>query len=289
VTRRRRSAAIGPVAAVTLVVLAAGLSPTPARSDGPLAAALDLPGGPELDRRRASAVALRTASCMTAAGHPFQPWVEPPPVIPDADLDPIAWAERWGFGISTADEPLPGPAIDPNLARIAALPTAQRLRATEDLFGSDARAGCQPLAADHVYGLRERVLLPLRPGLTALGARIEADPVVVAARAGWLDCVAPWIPPGAPGPSGAGDLEPVRAWFAWRAAIAVDADVRQAVELDERRVAAAFARCDVRLHEDRRRAASPHEQAFVSVHRVELDELAAIIRREEAGYPLVGP
>jgi hypothetical protein len=289
VTHRRRSAGLGAAAVVTLVVLAAALSPVPTRSEGPLAAALGLSGGPELDRRRATTVAVLTATCMTAAGHPFQPWVEPPPLVPDADLDPIAWAERWGFGISTADEPLPGPAIDPNLATIAALPTAQRLEATRDLFGSADQVGCQPQATDRVYGLRERVLRPLRPGLTALGVRIEADPVVIDARAGWVDCVTPWLPHEAPGPSGSGDLEPLRAWFARRAATAVDAAMRRVVQADERRAAAAVARCDERLQRDRRRGAARHEQAFVSRHRAELGRLAAVIRREEAAYPLVGP
>src|SRR4029453_5545274 len=62
--------------------------------------ALDRPGE-DLDRRRAEAVAALVARCMAGLGLTWTPWVEPTPTVPDAELDPAAWAARWGFGVST--------------------------------------------------------------------------------------------------------------------------------------------------------------------------------------------
>ena len=83
----------------------------------------------DLDRRRADAVAILTTRCMAAHGLAWAARPELPRQIPDAELDPVAWAERWGFGVSTSvgavappDEP------DPAMTQLAALPQADRSR-----------------------------------------------------------------------------------------------------------------------------------------------------------------
>ncbi len=237
---------------------------------GPVAAALDLPSGPELDARRAVAVAEAATRCLADRGIRMIVPVDPPPDIPDADLDPVAWAERWGFGISTRPAEVEavratdvGPALEP-AARSA-------------LFGDAGRPGCHELARIEVYGLRDRLLAPLRPELEALGATIDADPGSLAADVAWIGCVRVLVEPlgGVPSPAFAGDLEAVRARFASQP----PTDALQALE---RRVAAGIARCDLARVDARRRAAWPHEAAFVAAHRDRLAAIAAAIRAAES-------
>jgi hypothetical protein len=87
--------------------------------------------------------------------------------------------------------------------------------------------------------------------------------------------------PGLPRPVRPGHLDGLRAWFAARAAPPPSPEVLAL----ERRVAAAVARCDVALVADRRRAADPHERAFVREHAAALRRIGAAIRDAEAAYP----
>ena len=104
-------------AVVTLVAVLPATAPPPL----PRTVAEALGDDPVRDRlvqrRSAEAIAVRTADCLRGAGFPVVPVIESDPPIPDADLPPVAWAERWGFGVSTAvDAPVPSPQPDPNLA-----------------------------------------------------------------------------------------------------------------------------------------------------------------------------
>ena len=287
----RRIALVGVLGTTMVgVAAAATLAPGPPPGGrGPLATALDLESGPALDRRRAAAVAAITTACMQAAGHRFEPWAEPAPTIPDAGLDPAAWAERWGFGISTATEPVPPAPIDPNLRRLAHLSQPQRARLIADLYGDSARTGCQPRANDTVYELRERVLAPLRADLTALAAKIEADPVFAKASAGWITCVRAGLPTQVRAPTRPGALEAVHEWFVQRAGAASSGADLGVIQADERRTATAIAHCDAVLHEARRRVAASYEAAFVARHRDRVERLASAIRRAEAAYPSNDP
>jgi hypothetical protein len=264
-----RAAWVALIAGVALGVAVVAAVPAPAGGLGPVARALALDHGPDLDARRAAAVAEAARHCLARDGISARPLPEPTPVIPDAELDPIAWAERWGFGITTASGWHGGTVVD--------LPVAS------DSAGPE-RAACQEEAALAVYGLRDRLLAPLRPALAALGASIDADPATVAADAAWTACVDPASaaldPPVAP-PTEPGRLEAIRGWFAARAGPRPDPSI---VAL-ERRVAAAIARCDLAFVELRRRAADPHERAFVREHGPALRRIGAAIRAAEAAYP----
>src|SRR6185295_14624327 len=98
---------------------------------------LDRPGE-DLDRHHAEAVAALVVRCMAGRGLTWTPWVEPPPTVPDSDLDPAGWAGRWGFGVSTTvGRPEPEPASDPNLGSIAATSPDDREGYREALDGRD--------------------------------------------------------------------------------------------------------------------------------------------------------
>ena len=237
---------------------------------GPVLEALDLERGRELDARRAAAVAEAAERCLAAAGVRATVPVEPPPAIPDADLDPVAWAERWGFGITTA----------------AGAPASGE--ATVETGPLDALGRrCRNQAADAVYGLRDRLLAPLRPALAMLGATIDADPASRAADAAWVACAktaTAGVAPPLPAPPAPGRLDAVRTWFVGRAARRDPADI-----VLERRVAAAIARCDLARVDARRTAAAPHERAFVDAHGDDLARIGAAIRTVEAAYPDASP
>src|SRR4029453_15185847 len=57
--------------------------------------------GEGLNRRHAEAVTALVAQCMAGLGLTWTPWVEPTPTVPDAELDPAAWAARGGVGGAT--------------------------------------------------------------------------------------------------------------------------------------------------------------------------------------------
>jgi hypothetical protein len=250
------------------------------------------PAGPALDRRRAEATAVLVAACMAGHGMRWEPIPEPPPAMPDPDLGPIDWARRWGFGVSTMVE-LPEQIVgrDPNLASVAAVPQDERDAYLRALHGDASAAGCQATASASVYGLRDRLLAPLRPALQALDARIAADPAAARVVAAWRTCV---------GPVAAGLAADRRTLpaallqrFAGRAA-AIGRGIGglvglAALQADERRVATAVASCEVEFTEARAAAAAQHEAAFVDEHRDTLVSIGAAIRSAESALPTMPP
>jgi hypothetical protein len=239
--------------------------------------------GADLDRRHAEAVAALVARCMAGRGLPWTPWVEPPPTVPDAELDPTAWAVRWGLGVSTTvGRPEPEPASDPNLASIAATSPADRERYREAL---DGRGGCRTAATDSVYGIRDRALAPLQESLRDLEARIAASPAAVQAKETWRRCVEPV--------AAGHTLDPrtlqsnLREWFVQRLMALGHIGGLVALQVDERRVATVLAECDARYEQARVDAAEPFEAAFLGVHRTTLEAIGAAIRSAEAALPTV--
>ncbi|HET7169672.1 MAG TPA: hypothetical protein VFI69_10765 [Candidatus Limnocylindrales bacterium] len=248
---------------------------------------LDGPDSADLVARREAAVASHTAACMAARG---LTWSAPPasvPPIPDAELDPVAWADRWGFGLSTlADRPAAGDGVDVAAVRLGRLPTAERDRYRAALYGTPSRSGCVDTANAAVHGLRARLLRPLQTPLAALQADIAADPRSGLALATWQRCVT-----GLAGSDAADRLGLVRTLVtdfaartsaAQRSAVALDG-----VRADERRVAGTLARCEAAYGADRERIARPHEAAFVAAHRSELLAIRATIQAAEAALPSV--
>ncbi len=270
------SVALLPVAILGGIAVGHG-DAAPPDGRGPVAAALDLAGGPALDARRAAAVADATGRCLADRGIVMAVPVDLPPPVPDAGLDPIAWAGRWGFGISTR-------AAEVGTTRVPDAGPRLDAAARSALFGDAGRPGCQERARIEVYGLRDRLLAPLRPALEALGARIDADPGSRAADVAWVGCAGTVLEPlaGVPRPVRVGDLDPVRTWFAAQPGTA-------ALQALERRVAAGIARCDLARVDARRHAAWPHEEAFVATHRERLAGIAVSIRAAEAAYPPTDP
>lgn len=270
--------------------LSAGAIPAPATVAAALAVDAE---GLDIDARRSEAVAVLVARCMQARGLEWQPWVEPPPTVPDAELDPVGWAERWGFGVSTTVGRETGsPALDPNLAGMAASPSERRERLREALDGTGETApGCQRATNEAVYGLRDRLLGPLRPALMELDARIAADPDATRALEAWRACVEP-IAGGAVGE---------RREFTERLMLRFEAETQRvtaapsnlvglfALQTEERRVAATLARCEARYAAARAAVAGPYEVAFVAQHRDELRRIGTAIRDAEAALPRMSP
>lgn len=242
---------------------------------------LDAPGAAaDLDRRRDVAVAWQTARCMAGRGFVHIAVVEPVPEVPDGDLGPVAWAERWGFGISTAaDLPASIAPPDPNLVRIAALPVEPRVAALRALLGDGQTPGCAALAGHEVHGLRDRELAPLRNELGALAAAIERDPGLRSALAVWRACVGT----AADRPEHLASLLDA---FRRRAEALQDLPSALTTLQDEERVAAAsVARCEMAYGAARAHARARLEGLFVARHRAALATIGGRIRRVESAYP----
>jgi hypothetical protein len=244
-----------------------------------------------LDGRRAEAVAVLVADCMRRRGLHWTAVPEPAPAIPDERLDPVAWAKRWGFGRSTMVGSRGDTAsVDANAAAIEANDASVREAYRRALHGDDGSPGCHATATDAVFGVRDRLLAPLRPALDALDARIAADPKTQRAAAAWRTCV---------GPVTAG-LAADRRSLPGALLERYDAQVRRlaglrsiaglvALQADERRVATVMAACEVAFGAARASAAGPHEAAFVAEHSVALASIGAAIRDAEAGLPTLPP
>ncbi len=251
------------------------------------------PAQVDIDARRAEAVAVLLARCMTGRGLAWTPWVEAAPDVPDADLDPVAWARRWGFGISTAvGRPTDAAARDPNRVAMDALPAAERDRYRSALAGtSTSDAGCQRPANDAVYGLRDRLLAPLQPALKDLDARIAADPGARGAVDAWRRCVLPVAGPAAPDRA---TLVPglMGAFVARLEQLGPGAPPMAgllALQAEERRVAVTVARCDVAFADARAAVAATYERAFIAEHGDDLRRIGAAIRDAEADLPTLPP
>lgn len=249
--------------------------------------------GFDVDRRRGEAVAVLVARCMTRHGFPWTPWVEPPPSVPDPDLAPIPWAERWGFGISTTvGRVVAVERADPNLATLGALGPDDRDTLRRTLFGSRDGPGCQAAASAAVFGLRERHLASMRPLLDALDGRIAADPRARSLVSAWRACVAPVT-------SGMATVERsevpqrVMAAIADRLAALPQAPTAiggpAALQADERRAATVLARCEEAFSGGRSVVAAPYEASFTLEHGDELRRIGAEVRAEEAALPSLPP
>jgi hypothetical protein len=272
--------------AVTSIAISAGPAP-PAT----VAAALGLDGDDavaELDRRRDEAIAVLTARCMVERGQRYVPVPAPAPAVPDADLAPVAWAARWGFGVSTSvGRGSVAAAPDPNRAHAASLSVTAERRYRAALYGGNDGPGCAATATDRVMGLRDRLLAPLREELAALDRTIDADPLVRAATLAWRRCVS--------GPARIRDADPgalgprLAARFGVRLAGATGWRALMLLQAEERSVATAVARCDAELVAARAIAAAPHEARFVRRHGPQLRAIGTVIGDLEAALPTLPP
>ena len=260
-----------------------------ARTPATVAAALGVDDGPGLDRRRAVAVAALTTACMRRDGLEWVAIREPIPSVPDGDLDPIAWADRWGFGVATmANAPASSPAPDPNLQALERMPVAAQTVIRAALHGTDTDPGCAEQATQEVYGLRERALAPLRPALEELAASVDADPRIVSAVASWRGCVAQV------GRGIALERRTLAGALLERAVARLD-DVRAdraelgSVQRDERRDAGVLARCEAAFTDARARVAPRYEAPFVARYADQLMSIGAAIRAAEAAWPSAPP
>jgi hypothetical protein len=273
------------VGTALVAILLLAPPPPPRTIVDALAAPLD--GG--LAERRTWAVEASTHACMHALGLPYTPRSDPLPTIPDAHLDPVAWAERWGFGIATSVGVAPSlVAADPDARYLAGLQGSARARYVAALYGNGSgQGGCHGSAIDAVHGLRDRELAPLRGPLARLERAIAADPARPTVMAAWDACVCAL---GIPDADRATLIERMRASFTDRAArVQPDRRLLDAVAADERRVAAGIARCEAAHETQMAVVVAPHEARFVAMHRALLARIGARIRAAEASYPVSPP
>jgi hypothetical protein len=231
------------------------------------------------------AVAALTAACMRRHGLDWAAVPEPVPSIPDANLDPTAWADRWGFGIATmAGVPATSAPPDANLEALERMPAAAQAVVRAALHGTASDPGCVEQATQEVYGLRTRALAPLRPVLEELSASIDADPWVVAAVATWRGCVA-HVSRGL-----AAERRTLAGALVERAVARLD-DVRAgradlgSVQRQERQDAGMLARCEAAFTDARGRVAQRYEAPFVARYRAQLESIGVAIRAAEAAWP----
>jgi hypothetical protein len=270
-------------ALVALLLLA---PPPPPRT---IVDALAAPLDDALAQRRIWAVEATTQACMVALGLPYTPRSDPEPAIPDAHLDPVAWAERWGFGIATSvGKTTPLVAPDPDADYLAGLHGSARARYVAALYGDGTgRGGCHGSAIDAVHGLRDRELAALRGPLADLERAIAVDPARSTAMAAWAACIRAL---GIPDTHRATLIGRMRASFTDRAARALsDRQLLDAVAEDERRVAAGIARCEADHVAQMAIVVAPHEARFVARHRALLARIGDRIRAVEAAYPVSPP
>ena len=242
-----------------------------------------------IDRRRAEAVALLTAECMARLGIPWRAVPEPVPSLPDAGLAPVAWADRWGFGVATmvGDGPALEPAAAGSLSPEPRPSDADRgpTAIQRALLGEPGRPGCRQTATDTVYGLRDRLLRPLRPELDALQRAIEADVGLGHALTAWRTCVAP-VADGL-----ALDRRSLPSALIQRSAdrLAVlppgDTPALRRLQAAERRDAGIAARCEVGYTTARSALAGSYEARFVAHHRAALEAIGRAIAAAEAALP----
>jgi hypothetical protein len=273
---------VGPWLATT-VLSSAGHRPTTVEEALGLGTA-----GAELDGRRAAAAAVLTAACMRSLGLRWQPTPEPLPEIPDPGLGPVAWADRWGFGVSTITARPAGSADDSNLGAIATLSEVLRSRYRAALNGSAGHPGCQETARESVYGLRDRLLRPLRPDLDALDAAVTADPGLGRAVAVWRGCVGR-VADGLPIDRRSLPGALIQRFAARAADVEPGSPPLRDIQEEERRVAGVLARCEESYTNARTRIAARHEAAFVATHEAALRAVGAAIRAAEAALPTLPP
>ncbi len=277
------------------LLLVGTLAGLPGPRAGSLAVMLGLDGGdaPELVRRRARDGARRTASCMRSLGFTYDPIPEPSVSVPDPGLDPIAWAQRWGFGVTTSLGTWPSAEqADRNAARAERLPAGAQERYARALHGDGTVPGCHGVATAAVYGLRERALAPLRPHLVELDWAVDADAGMDRVRATWADCAGAAIMP-LVAPTIAPDRERLPAmllgWFAQRLGATRSAREMANAQALERWVALGIARCEAAFARGRAAVATPHEAAFLRLHGAAVSRVGAAIRAAEGRLASLPP
>lgn len=282
-------AVIGSTVLATAVVGATTPPPRTVRA----ALGLDDTDPSGLTIRQASAVARRTAACMAAHRLPYVAAPEPPPAIPDPDLDPIAWAGRWGFGVATSVGLTVAPVLDPNATYAAALGPTDRARYRRVLFGVDGRGGCHGAATTGVYGLRDRALAPLRTAFDALARAIDSDPAMRALRGAWRTCAsAATAGLGIAAADHTRDRLPsvlIEAFAAQARSTPSHPGSLEELRQVERAVAAGIARCESVFIDGREVVAGPHEARFVRAHQAELARIGRTIRDAESALPPAPP
>ena len=269
--------------------LATAVLSTAGRPPATVAEALGLDVADEnADHRRSNAVAALTAECMSRLGFIWRSIPELLPEVPDPDLAPVAWADRWGFGVSTIDRSPPPGVPDPNMAALETMSAEVRSTYRAALYGSSGRPGCQQTASETVLGLRDRLLAPIREELDALDAAIAADPGVAKALATWPGCVA--------GVSSGLTLDRrtlpgalVQRFVAETTPLAFGSRAMNEVQAEERRVAGVLARCERSYASARAEVAARHEARFVASHRQVLAGIGAATRAAEAALPTLPP
>lgn len=248
--------------------------------------------GPLMDQRRTEAVAVLVSECMARHGLRWVPLVEPPPTVPDPELGPADWARRWGFGVSTTvGRPEPSAPADPNLAAADRATPAERDAMIRALYGDDGTPGCQATANEAVYGLRGRLLAPLRDALDALETRIEADPASGRALAAWRSCVGP-VAVGLQldrRSLAGGLLERFVRRLAALGPGTASVMGLAALQADERRVATVMADCEMGYAAARAPVAGRHESVFVGEHRDALAGIRNALRAAEEALPTLAP
>jgi hypothetical protein len=246
---------------------------------------------PALDGRRAEALAVLVADCMRQHGLRWTAVPEPAPPILDAGLDPVAWARRWGFGLSTMVGGRPDPAAaGATVAALEANDPSVREAYRRALHGDDGSPGCHATATAAVFGARDRLLAPLRPALDALDARIAADPQTQRAATRWRTCVGPVTAGLTADRRSLPDalLERYDAQVGRLAGLDSIAGLA-ALQADERRVATVVAECELAFAAARASAAARHEAAFIAEHSAALASIRRAIDAAEADLPTLPP
>lgn len=159
----------------------------------------------EVERQNHVAVEELLVQCMSDQGFEYQPmpfWGDRATDVADPnqaawDLkrdDPEAFAEQYGYGITTIEydytEPEPGPAVDdPNAAYRESLPEAERAAYDAALYED-----CYPQANQEVYGDGDTDGVErfdeFLAEMSALYERVREDPRVVEAKRDWSRCMA---------------------------------------------------------------------------------------------------
>ena len=260
--------------------------------EGVLGLASDPLEGAALERRRLEAVEVLTAVCMHRRGWPYRVHVPPALAIPDADLAPLAWAERWGFGVATSiGHGPPDTVADPNLEMVASFGTGRRAAWITALVGGAGRAGCRPIATERVMGLRDRLLAPLALALADFRDSIDASDVVRHALDAWTTCLlAAGIEPAGRAATIPALIDVIgRRLDALRGpdgGLPSPAEPSLAALADEeRRMAVAVARCEAPYLEARQAAERSMAGAFLSTHGDALRAVGDTIRAAEAALP----
>lgn len=169
--------------------------------------------------RAAAQVEELIAGCMAEQGFEYVPRTAagpaPEAALSEVDdgLDPIEFAQQWGYAITTGppdDSPSPGPSpevVDPN-ETIRATMTATELAAYDEaLWGvspenadgaeyvepTGDRRGCHAAANDAVYGAgmdEDDPFAGLMEEMTRMWESVPTDDRVLAAQADWAACMA---------------------------------------------------------------------------------------------------